>query len=141
MFRGCIAHGKIGPLIEVATTMNSNEYISNILERFLPFWKRFKRKHRTFMQDNAPCHKAKNTISWFGKKRIPLLTWPPQSPDINPIENVWELLMTNVRKKQPQPRNLAELRNYLIEKWGKLSVQQINKLIESLPKDSRKSKR
>ena len=50
MFWGCIAYGKIGPLIEVSTSMNSNDYINNILERFLPFWKVFRRKHRKFMQ-------------------------------------------------------------------------------------------
>jgi hypothetical protein len=43
-----------------------------------------------FMQDNAPIHKAGLVRKWFRDHGIPLMEWPPYSPDLNPIENAWQ---------------------------------------------------
>ncbi len=51
-----------------------------------------------FQQDNAPPHKAKCVNNWFKAQNISLMDWPPQSPDLNIIENVWNYLDVQVRK-------------------------------------------
>jgi hypothetical protein len=42
-----------------------------------------------FMQDNAPCHKAREILDFLEENQVPIMVWPPQSPDLNPIENRW----------------------------------------------------
>lgn len=47
---------------------------------------------RIFMQDNSPIHKARRSMAWFARQNVELLNWPPFSPDLNPIENVWSIM-------------------------------------------------
>ena len=79
MFWGCITYYKMGPLIEIKGNLNSQGYISQILEPLQQFWGMFRRrnKHALFMQDNAPAHSSKITERWFGLNKIRKLWWPP----------------------------------------------------------------
>src|ERR1700712_5651469 len=49
-----------------------------------------------FMQDNAPIHKAHFVQQWFRDIGIELVVWPPYSPDLNPIENLWKMLKAKI---------------------------------------------
>ena len=58
------------------------------------------RQDALFIQYNAPCHKAKKVMDFLQKQNIETLNWPPQSPDLNPIENLWKLSREKAQKKQ-----------------------------------------
>ena len=60
-----------------------------------------------FMQENAQCHTAKSVKTFLSEEDVIVMEWHAQSPDINPIENVWKL--RNERAKEENPRNFEEL--------------------------------
>jgi transposase len=60
------------------------------------------------MQDNAPVHVSKTSKKWLSDNRINLIDWLPQSPDMNPIENIWDYLDKKVMGVD-KARNLDEL--------------------------------
>src|SRR2546423_1912255 len=60
--------------------------------------------------------------------------WPSQSPDLNPIEHLWSELGRQIRKRPQAIKNITELETALQEEWGKISMNQIISLIESMPR-------
>jgi hypothetical protein len=84
-----------------------------------------------FQQDNAPCHKAKKVLKWFEERQISLLEWPARSPDLNPIENIWNLIDLDLGKMQIT--SLAELELALVKLWNNFSKSVCVNLVESVP--------
>ena len=83
----------------------------------------------TFMQDNAPCHKAKVVMSYLSEKDFEIMDWPPQSPDLNPVENLWKILGEKVMERNPT--NTEDLWVKLQEEWSKISIEDCQELIRS----------
>lgn len=76
------------------------------------------------MEDGAPYHKGAATIHRKELEKVGWIdwgpgTWPSNSPDLNPIKNLWHILRSNIRKRKRQPRNRKELIEALLEEWEK----------------------
>ena len=81
------------------------------------------------MQDHAPCHKAKVVMSYLSEQDFEIMDWPPQSPDSNPIENLWKTLAVKVMERNPT--TTEDLWVKLQEEWSKISIEDCQELIRS----------
>lgn len=85
--------------------------------------------HWTFMQDGAKAHTAKKTIEYLGGKGLKTLpNWPPHSPDLNPIENLWSSLKRRVAKRHPMTQD--ELEAAVQAEWDALTLPEVNGYID-----------
>ncbi len=92
----------------------------------------FKDADFIFQQDLAPAHTAKSTKSWLNDHGVGVLDWPANSPDLNPIENLWGIVKRKMRNKRP--KNADELKATVKETWASIPPQQCHKLITSMPR-------
>jgi hypothetical protein len=93
MIWGCISSEGPGQLYKVEGSMNSTQYCEVIGNCLLPqaqTW--YPQLEWIFQQDNAPCHTSRVTRNYLQQVGVNVLQWPPNSPDLNPIETAWALL-------------------------------------------------
>ena len=112
--------------------MNKEWYQNTLQQQLLPtIQQQFGEEQCIFQQDGAPCHKAKVITKWFGDHYIDILgPWPGNSPDLNPIENLWSILKRRVDKLQPT--NSDKLQEVIMKEWVAISQELAQKLIESM---------
>ena len=84
--------------------MDQDTYVNVLANNYIP-WIRERRKVM-FQQDGAPCHRGQYTIWWLQTHGVDILQWVGQSPDLNPIEHLWDLVDRNVRKLKRLPKNV-----------------------------------
>ncbi len=121
----------VGSLCFLKTNVTAPVY-QEILEHFmLPSADQlFKDADFIFQQDLAPAHTAKSTKSWLNDRGVGVLDWPANSPDLNPIENLWGIVKRKMRNKRP--KNADELKATVKETWASIPPQQCHKLITSI---------
>lgn len=100
MFWGCITSDGPGPLVPVQGTMNSQKYVDILEHHILPL----AAQGKILQQDNARCHTSARTRGFLQEHQVQLLDWPPYSPDMNLIENVWSLLKAKVAQQATTTR-------------------------------------
>ena len=71
---------------------------------------------------------------WFEDNNIQVLSWPAQSPDLNPIENLWEHLKQQLHKYSDPPKGAHELWDQLVDEWNEIAPGVCQNLIESMPR-------
>ena len=133
MVWGCFCKDRLGPLILINGSVNSATYIKILQENLLPFLIQLGPNNYIFQDDNAPAHRSQVVKQWKEENMIITLPWPAQSPDLNPIENIWAELERKIRSYKVKPKNQSELFEALKTEWYNLNINYINRLIYSLP--------
>ncbi len=85
------------------------------------------------MDDNAPWHAAIDTQKKLNDLRIERLPWPLASPDLNSIENIWQIIKQQLRKYTPAITTIAQLQKAVQKKWDAIDGYCILKLTETMP--------
>jgi transposase len=127
---GCFSAAGTGRLAQITGRMNSEMYQEILDENLAPSVRDLGLgRHWTFQQDNDPKHTSASTKRWFQSKRIRVMDWPSQSPDLNPIEMLWHDLKMAVHARKPS--NLRELAAYCHEEWARISQDRCKRLVSS----------
>ena len=135
MVWACFTKNKLGPIIRLEGRITAKIYIELLENYLLPFINNLENKNNyIFQEGNAPIHTAYIAKDWKKDNNIASLPWPAQSPDLNPIENLWDVLERRVRKHKPLPRNQDNLWQILQEEWLKLDIDICNNLVDSMPR-------
>jgi len=106
------------------------EFYTKILEKHVPEMKSMLKGKWRLQQDNDPKHTSRIAQN-FLKSNVPeVLDWPSNSPDLNPIENLWAIVKTRVKKRRP--KNSDELESFMCKEWDGIPKSFIINLVNSM---------
>jgi transposase len=112
------------------TIMDGNYYVQILQDHLIRnARKQFGRRWR-LQQDNDPKHKSRVAQQFLSKEAPEVIDWPSNSPDVNPVENLWSIIKRRVEKRKPT--NLQELDIFLHEEWDKTDMVVLSHLVDSM---------
>jgi hypothetical protein len=114
-------------------SLTADRYIRDVLEPHVLPYAPFVGNDFRLMHDNARPHVARVVRDYLREVNVPVLNWPACSPDLNPIEHVWDLIYRRVRSRNRVAANLQQLQELLTEEWENLDQGYLETLIESMP--------
>lgn len=132
MVWGCFSGEKgSGGLYFLDKNMNMNAalYMNVLTDHMLPFYESHENAH--FLQDGAPCHRAKRVMEWLTENNVSLIEWPGHSPDLNPIENLWNELKRKIGKLSVN--TVGAITEKLRVLWDETDLDYFKKLSDSMP--------
>lgn len=136
---GIIGSEFLGPFrVPDGVKMTSAKYVEFLKEHFLPWYRSKGRAFKSkfiFMHDNAPSHAAANTtasLQTMGIKREKIMIWPPSSPDLNPIENLWGIMKRQIYQDGRQFTSKGMLWEAIVAAANSVDEQTIQDLTNSM---------
>lgn len=132
MVWGVMSAAGCGLLIRLQGGINAEVYKQILRQHAVPSLRSSLYQPAIFMQDNAPCHTAKKVKTFLDEEEVETMRWPPQSPDLNPIENIWKIV--GERAQFQCPKNQEELWQCLHAEWSAITPAFCKKLVDSCAK-------
>ena len=143
-FQGTVKHQKkinvwggfswsgVGHIHRIIGNMDRFMYRQILIHHMRPSGRQLIGDDFIFQQDNDPKHTSIVCRNYLRNQNIRVLPWPPQSPDLNPIENLWSELDRKMRKRKCNTEE--ELFEQVKTHWNQLDSEYLQKLVESMPR-------
>ena len=129
-------HDRKADLVHVPGNLTAVIYRDEIIQPHLSHV--IDRQRELFQHDNARAYTTCVTMDYLEQNNINVLPWLSKSPDLNPIERLWDQLDKRVRQRQlPAPQTLDQLRQMLQQEWRTIPRNNVRNLIESMPRRCR----
>lgn len=136
MLWGCFSYDGVGDLVKIDGIMRKEDYHRILQRSAIPSGIGLNGYGFTFQQDNDPKHTSKLCQNYLRSKEeegvLEVMEWPPQSPDLNPIELLWEELDRQARTMCPTSEK--SMFDCLKAAWDNLEAVKLQKLVERLPR-------
>ena len=136
MVWGCMTPQGVGYMCKIDGRMDAELYTSILQDDLLETVEFYGLDRETliFQQDNDPKHTSHKASKWFKQNSINVLKWPAQSPDLNPIEHLWQHLKQQLNAYEVPPAGIHELWDRVQVEWEKIPKEVCRNLIESMPR-------
>lgn len=127
---GCFSYYGVGPIFWIKGNMDQHLYVEILETTMLPYAEYNMPLRWVFQQDNDPKHTSKRAKDWFRLNKVNVMSWPAQSPDINPIENLW----TDVKKVvfEKKPTSTQKLWEVVQAAWYAIPAERCARLVDSM---------
>ena len=125
----------VGNLYRIDGLMNSQVYLDILNSQLLDTIERqdLDEAQVIFQHDNDPKHTSCFVQRWLGRQDFSVLDWPPQSPDLNPIEHLWNEVDRRLRLSATLPTCKDDLWERIQVVWQNIEVEYVQKLIRTMP--------
>ncbi|GFS57488.1 transposable element Tcb2 transposase [Trichonephila clavipes] len=132
VWAGIMINGRTRLHVVANGTMTGQRYIDEVLLPHVRLFRGAVGDKFVFMDDNATCHRTLAVQDRLDSEGIQRLVWPARSPDLNPIENVWDALGRQVAGRNYPPTNKNTLIRALTEEWDKLPQKLLDNVVQSM---------
>ena len=129
MVWGCISHDCKLDLVTIQGNLTGDQYISDILQPVVPHFNNHPLATRpVYMDDNARPHRSRAVTTYLQSEAVTSVPWPAMSPNLNPIEHIWDMLGRRIQAREPHVQNIRQLEAALHREWQQLSQHDIRRL-------------
>ena len=125
MVWGCISHDCNLDLVTIQGNLTGDQYSRDVLQQVVvPHFDNHPLATRpVYMDDNARPHRSRPVTTSLQSEAVTFLPWPAMSPDLNPIEHIWDMLSRRIHAREPPVQNIRQLEAALHREWQQLSQQ------------------
>lgn len=129
--RGLIVWGGIGYGGTTAICIKEQNINAEVYRDILhSSYLRFHQPGFILMQDNATPHVANSTLQFLEEEGVRVLDWPACSPDCNPIENIWGIMVKRLYIQGTAYNSIEDLKKAIEDCWNSISIEEVRNLVE-----------